>query len=407
MSNPSALGSVTYETEASWGIDTTTFATLRLPIISPVDASSLVHNKVDSGRVVQYRNDGTAWILATQAGSFKTKMYLPGHGSTTSGAMTITALETLLGIVFGNAAVSASAGSTFTGGTATAPTTTSSGTFAAGSIGFAGSLGDARGGGQAFAVSTHATTTLNLLTALGGSPTNGDVLYSATTIYPSESPTSAGVTSCRFLLQTANLMYECHGCWPMSLSISGLNPGELPTIEITWGVSWWRYSTSTFPNTTSTDTSNPSAVAAGSLFVADVGTATRTTRTYRNFQIDYTLGMEVLKGPGGVNQYQDIVGCRRTPDSIKVSWTEDADAATTSPVLAGYGTGTAAKHVLYTSATAAGARIAIYLPKVNVSNVATQKMDGNINRLTLEGMANTGSTTTNDLTLSAFRLGMG
>lgn len=407
MSNPSALGSVTYETEATWGVDTTTFTTLRLPIISPVDCSGLTHNKVDSGRVVQYRNDGTQWILATQGGSFKTKMYLPGHGSTTSGATTITSLETLLGIVFGNAAVSAAAGTTFTGGTATVPLTTSSGTYSAGSIGFAGALGDARGGGQAFVVGTHVTTSLTLLTALGGSPSAADVCYSATTIYPSEAPTSTTVTSCRFLLQTANLMYECHGCWPTAVSISGLNPGELPTIEITWGVAWWRYSTSTFPNTTATDTSNPSAVAAGSLFVNDVGTATRATRTFRNFQIDYTLGMEVLRGPGGVNQYQDIVGCRRTPDSIKVSWTEDADAATTSPVLPGYGTATTAKHILYSSATAAGARIAIYLPKVNVSNVAIQKIDGNLNRLSCEGMANTGSTTTSDLTLSAFRLGMG
>src|SRR5678809_1060103 len=116
MSNPAALGSVTYETEASWGVDTTTFATLRLPIISPVDASGLAHSKVDSGRVVQYRNDGTAWILATQGGSFKTKMYLPGHGSSTSGATTITALETLLGYVFGNAAVSSASGTTATAG---------------------------------------------------------------------------------------------------------------------------------------------------------------------------------------------------------------------------------------------------------------------------------------------------
>jgi hypothetical protein len=407
MSNPSALGSCTYSAESVFGEDSTTINTLRLPIISPVDCSGLVHSKVDAQRVTQYRNDGSAWILGTMSGSFKTRMYLPGHGSTTSGATSLTELETLLGIVFGNAAVSASSGTTATAGTASSITTAASGTFSAGSIAFMGSLGDARGGGQALAVGTHTTTTLTPLTAIGGAPTNGDVIYSATTIYPSESPTSAGVTSCRFLLQTANLMYECHGCWPTAVSISGLNPGELPTIEITWGVAWWRYSTATFPNTTATDTSNPSAVAAGSLFINDVGTATRATRTFRNFQIDYTLGMEVLKGPGGVNQYQDIVGCRRTPDSIKVSWTEDADAATTTPVLPGYGTATTAKHILYTSATAAGSRIAIYLPKVNVTNVAVQKADGNLNRLSCEGMAVTSGTTTNDLTLSAFRLGMG
>ena len=407
MSNPGALGSITYESEASFGVDTTTFATLRLPITAPVDCSGLVQNKVDSQRVVQYRNDGTQWVLGTMGGSFKTKFYLPGHGSTTSGATTATALETLLGYVFGNVAVSASAGTTFTGGTATAPTTTASGTFSAGSVCFTGALADARGGGQAAAVSTHATTTLNLLTAMGGSPTNGDVLYSATMIYPSEAPTSTTVTSLRFLLQTANLMYECHGCFPTAVSISGLNAGELPTIEITWAVAWWRYSTSTFPSAVATDTSNPSPVAAGSLFVQDNGTATRATRTFRSFTIDYTLGMETLRGPGGTNQFQDIVGCRRTVDKIKVTWSEDADAATTSPVLPGYGTGTTFKHILYTSATAAGARIAIYLPRVCVTNVAIQKIDQNLNRLTAEGMAYTSTVTTSDLTLSAFRLAMG
>jgi hypothetical protein len=114
--------------------------------------------------------------------------------------------------------------------------------------------------------------------------------------------------------------------------------------------------------------------------------------------------METLRGPGGVNQYQDIVGCRRTPDKIQVTWTEDADAATTSPVLPGYGTGTNKKHLMYTSSTAAGSRIAIYLPQVCITNVAIQKVDQNLNRLTTTGMAYTGPTTTNDLTLSAFRM---
>jgi hypothetical protein len=407
MSNPGALGAAIYSPESAFGEDVTTINTLRLPLIAPVDASGLVHNKVDSERVVQYRNDGTTWILATMSGSFTTRSYLPGHGSSTSGATTLSAYETFLGYVFGNAALSASSGTTTTAGTASSLTTAASGTFSAGSVAFVGALGDGRGNGQAAAIATHSATTMTLLTAIGGSPSNGDVVHSSAMIYPSESPTATSVTSLRFLLQTANLQYECHGCYPTSVSISGLNAGELPTIEITWAVAWWRYSTSTFPSAVATDTANPSAVAAGSLFVADVGTATRTVRTWRDFTIEYTLGMETLKGPGGVNQYQDIVGCRRTPDRIKVTWTEDADAATTTPVLPGFGTASASKHLLYTSATAAGARIAIYLPRVCISNVAVQKIDGNLNRLTCEGQAYTSTTTTNDLTLSAFRLACG
>jgi len=404
MANPGSLGSITYETEASFGVDTTTFATLRLPITAPIDASGLVHNKIDSERVVQYRNDGTAWILGTMGGSFKTKLYLPGHGSSTSGSPTLTGLETLLGYVFGNVALSATASTTATAGTAASWTSAASGTFSAGSIMFGGSLADTRGNGQAHVISTHSGTTMALLTASNGAPNNGDVIFPTATIYPSEAPTSTTVTSLRFLLQTANLMYECHGCYPTAVAISGLNAGELPTIEITWAVAWWRYSTSTFPSTVATEAHNPGAVAAGSLFVNDVGTSTRAVRTWRNFTVEYTLGMETLKGPGGVNAYQDIVGCRRTPDKIKVSWTEDADAATTTPVLPGYGTATTRKHMLYTSSTAAGSRIAMYFPNLAISNVAIQKVDQNLNRLTCEAMAYTGPTTTNDLTLSSFRM---
>lgn len=405
MSNPSALGALIYHAESAFGEDATTFTTFRLPIRDPVDLSGLVHNKMASERTEQYRQGGSAYVLGTMGGTIRTRMFLTGHGSTTSGATAATAYETLLGLVFGNVTVSAASGTTFTGGTATIPTTTASGTFATGSIGFAGSINDARGGGQAFVVSDHSGTSLTVGTALGGAPSNADVCYSAVNIYPSETPTSASVSSVRFAALTGNLCYELHGCVPTAVSITGLNSSELPTIDITWSVAWWRYTTSvTFPSTVATDATNPSAVAGGSLFVQDVGTSTRATRTYRNFTIDYTIGMELLRGPGGVNQYQDIVGARRTVDSIRVSWVEDADTATTTPVLPGYGTGTTRKHALYTSATAAGSRIAIYMPNICITNVATQMIDQNLNRLRIEGAAHTGGTTSNDLTLSALRM---
>jgi hypothetical protein len=403
MSNPGVLGAVCYEAEGAFGEDTDTTATLRLPTIGPVDVSGLVHEKLDPDRTRQYRMDGTSWILGTMSGSFKTKMYLPGHGSVTTGAISITALETLLGIVFGNAATTAT-GTTLTGGTANIPTTTDSGTLDPGDLCFIGALGDGDGGGQCYAVAAHTTTNLTLLTDLLGAPVNGAPRYGGTTIYPSSSPTATTVTSVRMLLQTANLQYLCHGCFPTAVALSGFNPGELPTIEITWATAWWEYSTATFPSAVSTDTSNPAACAAGSLFVNTVGTATSSIRTYRNFTIEYTLGMATLMGPGGLNAYQKIVGCRRTPDAIKVSWTEDADAATTSPVLAGYGTSTNKKHALLTCSTADGSRVAMYMPNICISNVAVQKMDQDLNRLTIEGMAYTGPTTTSALTLSPWRL---
>lgn len=409
MAGPSQLGAIEYAAETAFAETSTTFATHRLPIRGMVDTSGLTWDKEASGRVEQYRQGGSSHVLMTQGGSVTIKMDLAGHGATTVGTPTIDALETFLGLVFGNVTVSATSSTTLTGGTAAVPLTTASGTFAAGALAPVGALGDARGNGQFHAVGGHSGTSLTLLTALGGAPTNGDVIRPAYNIYPSETP-SAGlngtVPGIRLRLLTGNLQYACHGCYPTSAKLSGLNTGERPQIEIVFAVSRWDSVVATFPSAVASNQYNPAPVAAGSLFVAAVGTATRAVRTYRNFSIDYTLGMDALIGPGGVGAYQKVVGCRRTVDSIKVSWTEDADAATASPVLQGYGTGTTSYHVLWTGSTTPGSAIGIYLPKVCFSNVPVQKMDGNLNRTSIEGDAYTGGTTTSELTLSAFRLAM-
>ena len=62
------------------------------------------------------------------------------------------------------------------------------------------------------------------------------------------------------------------------------------------------------------------------------------------------------------------------------------------------------KHILYTLNPTAQKAVGFYFPNVNITNVAIQYADQNINRLKIEGEANTGPTTTNDLTASAMRV---
>jgi hypothetical protein len=343
----------------------------------------------------------------TMGGSFTTKLDLTGHGSTMVGSPSLEQIETFLGIVFGNVALSASASTTLTGGTANAPTTTASGTFSAGGLCRVGALGDGDGNGQMYAIATHTTTTLTLLGDLDDAPANGAVLYPVAQIYPSSSPTATAITGTRFLIQTANLQYGCHGCYPTAVAFSGLNTGERPQITITWGVSWWEYDDQTFPSAVTSDQFNPAPVAAGSFNVQTVGTATRNKRAIRGFSLDYTLGVVPLMGPGGVNAYQKVVGAVRTNDSIKLSWTEDADANTLTPVLAGYGTASNSKHIEYTLSTTDGSAVGFKFPKVCIDNIPVQKNDGDINRLSISGMAYTGGTTTSALTLAAMVLGCG
>ncbi len=406
MGNPGSLLEVNYEVEAAVGEDIDTVATYKLHLRAPVDTAGLVQKKIEPSTVVQYRGDLGDWILGTFEPTFKTKLALPGHGSVTTGAITISALETLLGLVFGNAVTTAT-GTTLTGGTANIPTTTDSGTLDPGDLCFIGSLGDTKGEGQCYPIATHTASNLTLLVDLQGSPANGNVRYGGTTIYPHSAATTSTVTTVRMAIASANTQYLVHGCAPTAVSITGLNPGEIPMIEITWQGAWFEYKNSTFPSAVSSDTFNPAATAAGSLVVNTVGTSTNsstTRRQYRTLTLDYNIGIVAVRGPGGYNAYQDIRDYRRLDDSCKLTWTEDAEATTLTPALPGFGTATNRKHAMLTLSTNDGSRLAFYFPSLRVTNVATQSVIDGINRYTIECMAGVGPTTTSALTLSKMRM---
>ena len=405
MSNAEKLQNVCYAKESAFGETGSTVSTLRLPAVGKVDTSGLKHDKIDPDRLKQYlQGDPGQWILGTQGGTFKTKLWLCGHGSATSGSTTIGLVEQLLGDALGGVTLTGASGTTSSGGTVSALTTAASATLAAGGLTPIGAANDGRGNGQMVAISSHVTTTLNLLTAIDAQTSGTDVVGSAVNIYPYESTYT--VNSFRFLIGSANLQYLCHGCVATDFSFGGLNTGEVPYVEITWQVSWWEYSTATFPSAVTTETFTPTPCAAGSFFVNDVGTATRSKRTMRGFTLDYKHGVELLPGPGGNSAYQMYIGARRTPSTITVSWVEDADAATTTPVLPGYGTGTTSKHALYTLNSVAGKRVALYFPNLCINNVAIQYADSNINRLKVSAQAYVGSDTTSELSKSAMRLGL-
>jgi hypothetical protein len=411
MSNPGALAALEYAPETSFAEASTTFATHRIPVLDSIDPSGLTWDKEQAGRVGQYMNNGGGgYVLMGKGGSFTTKLDLTGHGTTTVGSPTISAMETLMGYVFGKVELSATASTTITGGTAAAPTTTASATFLAGSLARIGTLGDGDGDSQLYAVSTHATTTLNLLTALAGAPVNADVLAPAVNFYLHETPyghgLNASVPALRFRFLSSNLHYSCRGCAPTAFSLTGLSPGERPQISITWGVADWDAVSATFPSAVTTTTNNPAVVAAGTLWANDVGTSTHARRTNaRGLTIDVTLGMQEVRAFGGVGAYQIVRAWQRMPTLVKWSWVEDADATTASPVLQGWGTGTANKHILATLSATPGTIVGFYSPNVCVATVPVQMNENGINTMKFEGTAETGTTTTTDLTASAFRMG--
>jgi hypothetical protein len=208
-------------------------------------------------------------------------------------------------------------------------------------------------------------------------------------------------------IRSANTQYLVHGCFPTAVALSGTNAGELLILDITWKGAWFEYKAATFPSAVSSDTFNGSANAAGSLVVNPVGTSTNsstTRRIYRDLSIEIDLGTVECRGPGGYNAYQDIVGAKRGQDSCKVSWSEYAEATTTTPYLPGLGTGTSRLHAMLTFNTADGARAGMYFPSLRVMNVPRQISINGINGYRIECMAGVGPTATSALTLSKWRL---
>lgn len=417
MSFASALAAVEYEAETTWGEATATFAAHRIPIVGALDTNGLVQAKQDSDRSQQFLQGGSQHILGVKGGSFKMKLWLAGHGVTTAGAVTLDAMETFLGYVFGNPSLttgvilSAAASTTATAGTAAAPTTAASATFTAGTLCRIGAMGDTRGGAQFYPIGTHVGTTLSLLLAMLGAPTNGDIVYPCSNFFFPESTANSAVKGLRFRLLTANQRYECHGCWPMSATISGLNPGEIPAIEIEWGVSWWiPVATGTFPSAVASNAYNPAPVAAGSLLLQDVGVTTNNAaarRICRSFSIQIQLGIVPLQGPGAVaDAFQVIVGAVRTPSQIKVSWMEDAEAAGTATLDAKFLAATP-QQAMFTASCTAGSALGFYFRSLVICGKRpVQQPDNSINRTMIEAYAYTGPVTTTDPQAAAFMMGM-
>lgn len=407
----SRLQALLYKSEVSWGENSTDMSSaVRIQAREPVSLDGFDHSMIEPARTVQYKNERTAGIPGPQSASFQFSVYLCGHQTSTSGATSMTALGNLLAWVFGGGNVSAASGTTIdgAGSTTTNFVTTASGTFDPGSLFRLGAIGDGDGEAQWYVTNTHTLTDLLSKVAAPGAPAAGAVVYSAETIHTLE--TTHEVTPKRFLIQTHDTQWIAHGCFPMAIALSGLNPGELPIATITVGASWFEPVSQTFPNATAAtvNTTTPSPNALGSVNFQDYGTTTRNALSIRSCAIDFKLGVVPTVGIDGVSQYQKIVGAKRTDDTCSITLTVDAGGASATPTYWTSFLSNAAKHLLISFSTAAGQSWAVYLPRCFYAGKRPTQMDmDGINRLSFQVSASTdGSATTDDLTLSSFRLGL-
>jgi hypothetical protein len=407
--NSSRLGAASYSTEADFGDrSVTTFGT-RVPIVGTVDVTGLQWPKEDIGRTVQYANDGTFPVRMPRSGSFTIRMPLTGHGSTAAGALSATSVATLLGIVAGNAEASAEGGTI--GGTPTTTTLTHSASdaFLAGQLCRIGAIADARGGGQAYPVVSQSGTAVTLGVATPAAPDAGDTIYAMQLVYPNESPNLTSCTSTRWNLQTANQRYSCWGCYPTSIRFTGLNPGELPYVEIEFSVSDWdTESASTWPNESSVETFTPVPVAAGSFFINTLGTSTRQVRDVRSFELTINLEVIPLTGPGADDAYVITTGARRIRCAAEFSLVLDAEDAGTDSLGDEWKAEETYQHALYTLSAADGKALAFYFPRiVQMGSRPVQRDVDGLNRIEAAYRAFTNSTGATERIRSNWRLGIG
>lgn len=405
-----------YKTEAAWGENVSTMTT---PFVVPhngmIDLTNFAPVMIDSPRAVQWKNEqhrGTPGPFGTDA-SFTFEMDLLGNETATTGAVTLPDMVNLLGYVIG-AVTAGGAGTTASGtGTTTTITTTSSATFSAGQMGRAGAAGDGKGNGQWFATTSHLTTTLTTKNAMQAATVSTDVVYGAATISTVETTCAfaypgGALASLRYQIETADGQFLCHGCYPKSVSFSGLLPGEVPKASITMGVSWVEMVAVTFPNATAATTSRPATVGGGEVQLQVYGTTTRNVIACRSVAINFTLGVVPIVGYNNVGGIvnQTCVGASRSQDTCTIDLVIDA-AGTSSAWWDAFNTN-AAYHLLIGLSTAATTAVGFYFPRLLWTGKRPTQVDGGgVNRIPLSFKAVTDNLiTTTDLTAAMMKIGM-
>lgn len=409
MSNNAELLNVLYTTEGSYCENLATFGTA-LPLIDQVDLSGLSREKQMINFTKQYAHEGYQDVLMPFMGkSVKLTGRLTGLGATAVGAVPTSDMVVFLGFLVGNSAIGLATSTTFTGGTAAVPTTAVVSGVVAGSLVHGGAIGDARVGGQWLPVATHATSSLTLLLAAPGIPSNGDVLFGSRIVHPSESPGVAEVlASFRMQVLTANGHYILRGCSMQDFKVTGLSPGELPQWEATIGVAHVVSNSSTFPSATVAQKHSSTPVANGSFAYNVVGTTARLTETARS--VTLTLGDtgECLVGTGGNFEGQVYQSCRRKPGKTTIELVLDQEATGTNTWRdrANLDPNTAPfYHGVYSISCADGRAVGIYFPRLKLVNEPIQINDGGYNRTRVTFEALKGITDTTELTRSNWRMG--
>lgn len=409
VAHPFRFWQASYELESGWAELTSTFGT-RLQLTGPPTINFLRDN-IPVPISQQYAEEGIANIPGIFGGTFSVQLYLTGHGGSTVAALTATDLYTLLLNFFGAGDATQVGDSSIDSVTDATQFVAAAGTFNSHGIIRVGDLGDGRAEGQAAVVNVGATTTL--LTALPSAPQAADAAFVMLGIFPDERPGSLGtIASTRWNLMSANNQWSAHGCFPMTAEFAGLSHGETPVVTLTYGVSRFVSKLSdTFPDVTATAAKTASVVNMGSVFINDVGTATRQIILPRSLGVTINQEVQPTMCPGGLVEGQVITGATRTRCNASLNMQVDADAAGTEFFADLYDAGTL-QHILLNLGSgdnaADGKYLAWYFQNAKMVGPRPTQVDGDgLNRVDVQFEALSGATVTNAQTIASWALGIG
>jgi hypothetical protein len=370
-------------------------------------------DRIRDGSHVSRMNDEGLSHIGPRDAALEFTTPLPGHFTTTAGSLTATWVHDLLSDALGGGKTDFAGTTVSAASSASSITYTSTSNLATGHIVRIGAKGDGRCDGQAGVVNSAASPVTHL-TAFPGTPNAADVIYGTQLVYPDES-TAHTLGTKRFMAgwtssPTTGQQYHLMGGQLATLQFSfPLQTPSPPTVSFGYRFAYYQRAAMTIPHTSLTRENNYYAPCmGGSVFLADFATATRTTVQPASIDLTIDLGLEPIYGPGGAGIYQQIIGWVRT--ASKPTVTMVLPWATTYETL--FDTANASytyKHLLFTGNVIDGRSVGFYLPRcMLVGNRPSQPtLINGQTYVTVQFVGVESTTTTTELTRSAWRLFMG
>jgi hypothetical protein len=371
----------------------------------------------DTDRSLQNRlfKSRPGYLTSRSLARLEIDFYLGGaQVDTASGALSEKWHYKLLADALGGGNLSQVGGDAGASATATA-LTNATGTRVRGGIVRVGQAGDGRAQGQATVIGNPDTS---LLVALPAAPNATDVVRACMMAYLTE----ALGESKRFLVahsDTTGMQHVFSGCHAERVDIRVVM-GDLPVVTIAYLCAYHREETISTPSADTLQNCDATISGSGSVFIANVGTTTRPADAEdKSSEFTISLNLQLIPQLGqnnGALRHAHVIGFVRGKDptapagivQIRRPWA-------TAPItdFDADGSNSTFKHLLHNlsagggTAASEGRHVSLYAPRMYRVGERPGPTDwSNLNYITETFALDEGPDETNDLTRSAFRLGL-